>query len=198
MCVAVKKNKPGILQAILPTTIGLSHHRSYRGYWVGRVTPHSCKHSHVLARQSGTTHEEKKFIFFLYLRLCVVSCCLFCFEGVLFRFSCPGCSLGRMCFFSYFKISPFFVSVFSMQLFSRLETMEFSLVFVQMEYHTEVRAPRAPVSAPPEGRVRVDGLDPAWEAKDVRVCLVCDWFSRSLMALAHFVFPCAIVSGICW
>jgi len=38
----------------------------------------------------------------------------------------------------------------------------------RMEYDTEVRAPRAPVSAPPEGRVRVDGLDPAWEAKDVR------------------------------
>lgn len=114
-----------------------------------------------------------------------------------------------MCFFPFFKILfeyfPLFCIfplevffVFSIQLFGILETMEFSLLFVQMEHDTEVRAPRAPVSAPPEGRVRVDGLDPAWEAKDVRVCLVRDWFSRSLTALADFVFLCAIVSGSCW
>lgn len=42
---------------------------------------------------------------------------------------------------------------------------------LQMEYDNDVRAPRAAAApAHPEGRVRVDGLDPAWGARDVRVC----------------------------
>lgn len=47
------------------------------------------------------------------------------------------------------------------------------LGFLQIEHDEDARPPRA-AAAHQEGRVRVDGLDPAWEAKDVRVCVLYD------------------------